>query len=154
MIPLPVTLVALLLGSLDPAIQTGPLEGTWELTRIFRSGPAPAERAVPIDSTVYIRVTLETHPRGWISGRFYRRYHGADERSKVEGGPLGATGRFIIGVELERPASARARTAAWLVGDTLRFGTSLVPDADSLELRRSPPDAPYPATVIEVVTRP
>lgn len=154
MIPLPGGLVALLLAVPGPHLQTGPLEGTWELTRIFRSGPAPATHPLPIDSTVYIRITLETHPREWISGRLYRRYHGAPEQSKVEGGPLGATGRYIIGVEIERPASARARTAAWLVGDTLRFGTSFVPDADSLELRRSTPDAPYPATVLEVVTRP
>jgi hypothetical protein len=154
MIPLPGALVALLLSSVSPNVQTGPLEGTWELTRIFRSGPAPATRALPIDSTVYIRITLETHPRGWISGRLYRRYHGVPEHSKVEGGLLGATGRYIIGVELERPASARARTAAWRVGDTLRLGTSLVPDADSLELRRTAPDAPYPTTVLEVVTRP
>ena len=136
--------------------QTGPLEGTWELTRIFRSGRAAATSAVPVDSTVYIRITLETHPGDWISGRLYRRYHGEPERSKVEGGPLGHTGRWIIGVELDRPASTKARTAAWLVGgrDTLRFGTSLVPDADSLELRRIAADAPYPATVTEVVTVP
>jgi len=138
--------------------QTGPLEGTWELTRIFRSGRAAATSAVPVDSTVYLRITLETHPGDWISGRLYRRYHGEPERSKVEGGPLGHTGRWIIGVELDRPASTKARTAAWLVGggggDTLRFGTSLVPDADSLELRRIAADAPYPTTVTEVVTVP
>jgi hypothetical protein len=84
----------------------------------------------------------------------YRRYHGESERSKVEGGPLGGTGRYIIGVDLDKPASAKARTAAWLIGDTLRFGTSLVPDADSLELRRIGADAPYPVTVMEVVTVP
>jgi len=136
--------------------QTGPLEGTWELTRIFRSGRAAATSAVPVDSTVYLRITLETHPGDWISGRLYRRYHGEPERSKVEGGPLGQTGRWIIGVDLDRPASTKARTAAWLVGgrDTLRFGTSLVPEADSLELRRIAADAPYPATVTEVVTVP
>lgn len=134
--------------------QTGRLEGSWELTRIFRSGRASATSALPVDSTVYLRITLETHPGDWISGRLYRRYHGEPERSKVEGGPLGHTGRWIIGVELDRPASTKARTAAWLVGDTLRFGTSLVPDADSLELRRIAADAPYPATVTEVVTVP
>jgi hypothetical protein len=137
-----------------PAAQTGPLDGTWELTRSFRSGPTAVAQAVPIDSTVYIRITLETHPGEWISGRMYRRYHGAAERSKVEGGPLRGTGRYILGVELERPAAARARTAAWLVGDTLRLGTSLVPDADSLELRRVALDAPYPTRVVEVVTSP
>jgi hypothetical protein len=136
-----------------PTAQTGPLEGTWELTRVFRSGPTASASALAIDSTVYVRITLETHQGGWISGRMYRRYHGAAERSKVEGGSLrGTGGRYILGVELERPASTRARTAAWFVGDTLRLGTSLVPDADSLELRRVPPDAPYPATVVEVVT--
>ncbi len=138
--------------------QTGALEGTWELTRIFRSGPTATTSAVPVDSTVYLRITLETHAGDWISGRLYRRYHGEPERSKVEGGPLGHTGRWIIGVELDRPASTKARTAAWLVGggggDTLRFGTSLVPDADSLELRRIAADAPYPLTVTEVVTAP
>lgn len=136
------------------SVQTGPLEGTWELTRIFRLGAAPATRAVPIDSTVYLRITLETHPGNWISGRLYRRYHGDAERSKVEGGPLGPTGRYIIGVELDKPASTKARTAAWLIGDTLRFGTSLVPDADSLELRRVGADAAYPVSVTEVVTVP
>jgi len=142
----------LLLAVLVRGLQASPLDGTWESTRIFRSGPAPAARTVPLDSTVYIRVTLESHPGDWISGRLYRRYHGADERSKIEGGPLRGTGRYILGVDLERPASAKARTAAWLAGDTLRFGTSFVPDADSLELRRVSPDAPYPATVLDVVT--
>lgn len=150
MIHVPGLLLAMLLSAFGR--QTGPLEGTWELTRIFRSGSAPAVRAVPIDSTVYVRITLETHPGGWISGRLYRRYHGMAEGSKVEGGRLGNTGRYIIGVDLEQPASARARTAAWLVGDTLRLGTSLVPDADSLELKRVGPDAPYPTTVSDVVT--
>ena len=137
------------------ALQGAPIDGTWELTRVFRSGPAgvaSAARAIAIDSTVYIRITLESHPGGWISGRLYRRYHGAPDRSKVEAGPLRGTGRYIIGVELEQPAWERVRTAAWLVGDTLRFGTPLVPDADSIELQRVGPDAPYPATVLEVVT--
>src|SRR5881628_1229662 len=135
------------------ALQGAPIDGTWELTRVFRSGAAPAAtRAVALDSTVYVRVTLESHPGGWISGRLYRRYYGADERSKIEGGPLRGTGRYILGVDLERPASAKARTAAWLAGDALHFGTSFVPDADSLELRRVSPDAPYPATVLDVVT--
>jgi hypothetical protein len=137
-------------------VQASPLDGTWELTRIFRAGRAASTRAVPIDSTVYLRITLETHAGDWISGRLYRRYRGEPDRSKVEAGPLRGEGRFIIGVEIEKPAWARARTAAWLVGgrDTLRFGTSLVPDADSLELRRVSPGAVYPASVLEVVTPP
>ena len=134
--------------------QGAPLDGTWELTRVFRSGRAPTTHLVPIDSTVYLRITLESHPGDWISGRLYRRDHGAPDRSKVEAGPLRGTGRYIIGVELERPVWARARTAAWLVGDTLRLGTSFVPDVDSLELKRVKPDAPYPAVVQDVVTRP
>ena len=136
------------------AFQAPPIDGTWELTRIFRAGPATTTRAVALDSAVYVRITLESHPNGWISGRLYRRYHGEPDRSKVEAGPLRGTGRWIIGVEIEKPAWARARTAAWLIGDTLRFGTSLVPDADSLELKRVNPDAPYPASVLEVVTPP
>lgn len=121
---------------------------------MFRAGPAPSARAVPIDSTVFVRISLESHPGEWISGRLYRRYHGEPEHSKVEAGPLRGTGRWIIGVDIEKPASARVRTAAWLVGDALRLGTPLVPDADSIELRRVAPDAPYPATVLEVVTPP
>ncbi len=136
------------------AVQAPGIDGTWELARIFRSGPVPATRAVPIDSTVYIRVTLATQAGGWIDGKLYRRFFGEPERSKVEAGPLRGTDRYIIGVELDHPTWQRARTAAWLVGDTLRLGTPLVPGADSLEFRRVPPDQPEPATVIEVVTGP
>jgi len=102
------------------------------------------------------RVTLESHPGDWISGMLYRRYFGAPERSKVEAGPLRGTGRFVIGAELDQPTWQRARTVAWTVGlgDTLRLGTPLVPGADSIELKRVRPDAPYPATVVEVVTAP
>src|SRR2546422_4880904 len=85
--------------------QASPLNGTWELTRIFRAGPVPSTRAVPIDSTVYLRITLETHVGDWISGRLYRRYRGEPDRSKVEAGPLRGEGRFIIGVEIEKPRS-------------------------------------------------
>ena len=134
----PCSLAAILLLH---GIQAHPLDGTWDLTRIFRAGASPTSRSVPIDSTVFVRITLETHVGDWISGRLYRRYHGEPDGSKVEAGPLRGTGRWIIGVELEKPAWTRARTAAWLVGDTLRLGTPLVPA-----------DAPYPASVIEVVT--
>src|SRR6266513_3138471 len=145
---------ALILTLLLQGFQASPLNGTWDLTRIFRPGSVPAERAVPIDSTVYLRITLDSHVGVWISGGLYRRYRGEPDRSKVEAGPLRGTGRWIIGVELEKQVWERDRTAAWLVGDTLRFGTPLVPDADSLELRRVSPDAPYPASVLEVVTPP
>ncbi|MGH7548708.1 MAG: hypothetical protein ACREMM_11100 [Gemmatimonadales bacterium] len=146
---------AALLSVLLSAFQAAAIDGTWELVRIFRSGPAAAARAVPIDSTVYVRLTLETMPGGWIHGRLYRRYYGEEERPKVEAGPLRGTRRYIIGADFEHPAAAKARSAAWLVGDTLlHLGTPFVPDADSIELKRVGPDTPYPATVFEVVTRP
>jgi len=146
----------LLYGSLLHGFQRSPLTGTWDLTRIFRSGPMPGTRAVAIDSTVYVRVTLESHPGDWISGMLYRRYFGEPERSKVEAGPLRGTGRFVIGAELDHPTWQRARTVAWTIGggDTRRLGTPIVPGADSIELKRVRPDAPYPATVVEVVTAP
>src|SRR5437899_9589428 len=101
---------ALILTLLLQGLQASPLNGTWELTRIFRPGPVPAERAVPIDSTVYLRVTLETHVGDWISGRLYRRYRGQPDRSKVEAGPLVATGRWLFRVPPERPLAERAGT--------------------------------------------
>ncbi|OLC05770.1 MAG: hypothetical protein AUH42_06810 [Gemmatimonadetes bacterium 13_1_40CM_70_11] len=136
------------------AAQAAKIDGTWELVRIFKPGAARATRAVPVDSTVYLRLTLLTHHGGWMEGRLYRRYFGQAERSKIEAGPLRGTDRYIIGVELDHPTWQRARTAAWLAGGRLRLGTSLVPDADSLELRRVAPDAPYPAAVQVVVTAP
>jgi len=149
MLPPDAVLVALLLS----LSQAAPIDGTWELARIFRSGATAGTRVVPIDSTVYVRLTLETHPGGWMGGRLYRRYFGQPEGSKIEAGPLRGTNRFVIGVELDNPTWQRARSAAWLVGTRLRLGTPLVPDADSLELRRVAPDAPYAHTVLEVVTR-
>src|SRR5207245_799247 len=92
-------------------------------------GPGPARRS-------RTRTAVAALPGEWIDGRRYRRYFGKEERTKIEAGPLRGTGRYIIGADLERPASMKARTAAWLVGDTLRLGTPFVPDADSLELKR------------------
>jgi hypothetical protein len=149
MLPPDAVLVALLLS----LSQAAPVDGTWELARIFRSGATARTRVVPIDSTVYVRLTLETHPGGWMGGRLYRSYFGRPEGSKIEAGPLRGTNRFVIGVELDNPTWQRARSAAWLVGTRLRLGTPLVPDADSLEFRRVAPDAPYAHTVLEVVTR-
>jgi len=149
MLPPDAVLVALLLS----LSQTAPIDGTWELARIFRSGATARTRVVSIDSTVYVRLTLETHPGGWMGGRLYRRYFGQPEGSKIEAGPLRGTNRFVIGVELDNPTWQRARSAAWLVGTRLRLGTPLVPEADSLEFRRVAPDAPYAHTVLEVVTR-
>src|SRR5438034_11691045 len=92
------------------ALQGAPIDGTWELTRVFRSGAAPAAtRAVALDSTVYVRITLESHPGGWISGRLYRRYHGEPDRSKVEAGPLRGTGRWIRSEERRVGKECRCR---------------------------------------------
>src|SRR2546428_10658265 len=103
---------ALVLTLLLTGFQASPLNGTWELTRIFRAGPPPSARAVPIDSTVYLRITLETHAGDWISRRLYLRYLGEPDRSKVEAGPLPGVRRFITVVEIEKPARARVRTPA------------------------------------------
>ncbi len=143
-------ILALLLG----AVQHGPIDGTWELVRIFRTGPAHSVRAVPIDSTAYLRLTLTSHPGGWLSGSVYRRYHGDDERSKLTGGVLGPTGRYALSADFDRPLKTEAHTAAWPKGAQLMLGTAFVPDADSLELRLVTPDAPYPPAVVEVVTAP
>src|SRR5256885_2122414 len=144
---LPYVLTLLLSG-----LQTASVDGTWELTRIFRAGPAPATRTVPIDSTVYLRLTLRTMPGDWIDGRLYRRYFGKEERTKIEAGPARGAGRPTTGAGLERPGPPEDRPAAWLIGDTLRLGTPFVPDADSLELKRVRAEQPSPTTVIEVVT--
>ena len=134
--------------------QGTPLDGTWLLTRIFRAGTPAGTRAVPLDSTVYIRMSLESHTGGWFTGWLYRRYFGQPERTKLGGGPLRGTGHWILGADFDHPVSQEAKTAAWLVGDTLRLGTPFVPDADSLEFRRAAPNAPDPTTVLEVVTSP
>src|SRR5881392_716805 len=94
---------ALILTLLLTRFQASPLNGTWELTRIFRAGPVPATRTVPIDSTVYLRITLETHVGDWISGRLYRRYRGEPDRSKVEAGPLRGEGRLRLCCGRARP---------------------------------------------------
>jgi hypothetical protein len=133
--------------------QGTPLDGTWLLTRIFRAGTPAGTRAVPLDSTVYIRMSLESHTGGWFTGSLYRRYFGQPERTKLGGGPLRGTDRWILGAGFDHPVSEEAKTAAWLVGgDTLRLGTPFVPDADSLEFRRGARDASDPTTVLEVVT--
>src|SRR2546422_8191721 len=77
MLPPYAGLVALLLS----VSQAARIDGTWELARIFRSGATGRTRTVPIDSTVYVRLTLETHPGGWMGGRLYRRYYGQDRKS-------------------------------------------------------------------------
>src|SRR5438552_2582669 len=83
---------ALILTLLLQGFQASPLNGTWELTRIFLPGPVPVERAVPIDSTVYLRITLETHVGDWISGGLYRRTRGEPARSTVAPRPTRRVG--------------------------------------------------------------
>ena len=130
------------------------MDGTWELVRIFRTGPQAATRLVPIDSTTYLRLTLTSHPGGWLSGTVYRRHRGDPERSKLTGGVLGDTHRYALSADFDRPLKEEAHIAAWPVGRMLRLGTSFVPDADSLELKPIVSDAPYPVAVWEVVTPP
>src|SRR3989454_12310072 len=117
MLPPYAGLVALLLS----VSQAARIEGTWELARIFRSGATGRTRPVPIDSTVYVRLTLETHPGGWMGGRLYRRYFGQPEGSKIEAGPPGGTNRLLIGGGLAKPTWQRARPADWAVGSRPRL---------------------------------
>src|SRR2546426_2570386 len=138
MLPPYAGLVALFLS----VSQAARIDGTWELDRIFRSGATGRTRAVPIDSTVYVRLTLETHPGGWMGGRLYRRYFGQPEGSKIEAGPPGGTNRFIIGVGLDKPTWQRAPSAAWLGGSRLRLRTPPLPDPRSLQVPRVAPAAP------------
>src|SRR2546427_11320291 len=92
MLPLSVVFAALLC----PLSQAALIDGTWELARIFRSGTTARTRTVPIDSTVYVRLTLETHPGGWMGGRLYRRYYGQPEGSKIAAGPLPRPHRLLL----------------------------------------------------------
>src|SRR5256885_15679274 len=102
---LPYVLTLLLSG-----LQTASVDGTWEQTRIFRAGPAPATRTVPIDSTVYLRLTLRTMPGDWIDGRLYRRYFGKEERTKIEAAPLRRTGAHNNGAGPAPPPPPRHHT--------------------------------------------
>src|SRR2546428_5520770 len=135
MLPLSVVFAALCC-SLAQAVL---LDGTWELERIFRSGTTARTRAVPINSTVYVRLTLETHPGGWMGGRLYRRYYGQPEGSKIEAGPLRGTNRFVIRVEPDKPPRPRAPSAARPVGDPLPLRPPPVPHARRPHF---PPGAP------------
>lgn len=132
------------------------IDGTWQLTRVFRSGPVAGARAVPIDSTTFVRLTLSTERGGWVVGTLDRRYRGEPEHTRIQGTEAEGPGRYILSYLLHLPTWERGETVAWLVGgsDTLRLGTALVPDADSLELKRVSPEAPYPDSVLELVTLP
>lgn len=143
------TVLLLLLLALPP--RPAAIGGTWDLTRIFRSGATAASRVVAIDSTVFIRVTLEAEPHGFLLGTLERRYFGDGERSRIQGKASETPGRWNVTYRIWKPTWERGETVLWLVGDTLRAGSALVPGADSLELRRVSDDAPYPTTVIDVV---
>src|SRR5256712_4498873 len=107
MLPPYAGLVALFLS----VCQAARIDGTWELARIFRSGATGRTRAVPIDSTVYVRLTLETHPGGWMGGRLYRRYFGQPEGSKIEAGPLPGANRLFLGGGAGKATRERAPPA-------------------------------------------
>src|SRR2546421_12427063 len=92
--------------------QGTPLDGTWLLTRIFRAGSPATTRAVPLDSTVYIRMSLESHTGGWFTGSLYRRYFGQPEGAKLGGGPLRGAGRPTLGRRLLPPGSPERPPAA------------------------------------------
>src|SRR5437867_12551044 len=94
MLPPYAGLVALLLS----VSQAARIDGTWELARIFRSGATGRTRTVPIDSTVYVRLTLETHPGGWMGGRLYSRYLGQPEARKIQAWPPRAPYHFTTAV--------------------------------------------------------
>ena len=143
-------LAALLLLSERPL--PSPISGTWELARIFRTGPAAASRALPRDSTVFIRVTIEAEPHGYILGTLERSYFGDAERSRVQGKAGDTPRRWFVTYRIWKPSWERGETVLWMVGDTLRAGSALVPGADSLELRRVSDDAPYPKTVLDIVS--
>src|SRR2546422_3896898 len=108
MLPLSVVFAALLC----PLSQAALIDGTWELARIFRSGTTARTRTVPIDSTVYVRLTLETHPGGWMGGRLYRRYYGQPEGSKIEAGAPPRPQPLLIGVGGGNTPPPRAPPAA------------------------------------------
>ena len=129
-----------------------PIGGTWELTRIFRTGATAGSRAVPRDSTVFLRLTVEAEPNGYILGTLERTYFGDAERSRVQGKTAAAPERWFVTYRIWKPTWERGETVLWMVRDTLRAGAALVPGADSLELRRVSDDAPYPKTVLDIVS--
>src|SRR2546429_7022804 len=108
-------------------VQGTSLDGTWLLTRIFRAGSPAITRAVPLDSTVYIRMSLESHTGGLLTGSLYRRYFGQPEGTKLGGGPLPGRGRWILGAAFAHPPCQEAKRAAWPVGGTLPVRRPAVP---------------------------
>ena len=141
--------ILLLLFARPP--QSPTIGGTWELTRIFRTGAAAASRVVAVDSTVFVRLTVEAKPHDYLLGTLERSYFGDIERSRFQGKATDTPGRWFIDYRIWKPSWERGETVLWMVGDTLRAGSALVPGADSLELRRVSDDAPYPKAVLDIV---
>lgn len=142
-------LLSLLCAGVPQSTADG-IDGTWELSRVLRPGPAAAVRAVPLDSTTFLRVTFTTQPGGWVTAATERRYLGQPDRARLQGRASG-DGHWLVAYRYLLPSWTRGETSAWLVGDTLRMGGNLIPGADSIELRRVAPGAGYPATIVEVV---
>ncbi|MGH9261045.1 MAG: hypothetical protein ACRD08_14305, partial [Acidimicrobiales bacterium] len=115
---------------------TGPIDGTWDLTRVFRPGPVSAARAVPLDSTTFLRVTFTTQEGGWITAATERRYLGRPDRARLQGRAAGEPDHWLMAYQYRLPSWTRGETVAWVVGDTLRMGGTLIPGADSSEFRR------------------
>src|SRR2546429_4942361 len=135
MLPLSVVFAALLC----PLSQAALIDGTWELARIFRSGTTARTRTVPIDSTVYVRLTLETHPGGWMGGRLYRRYFGQPEGSKIEAEPPPRPNPLLLGVGGGNPPRHAAPAAARLAGHRVLPRTPPPADAPRHPYRRRLP---------------
>jgi len=142
-------LLSLLCAGVLPPNADG-IDGTWELSRVFRPGPAAAVRAVPLDSTTFLRVTFTTQAGGWVTAATERRYLGQPDRARLQGRASGE-GHWLVAYRYLLPSWTRGETAAWVVGDTLRMGGNLIPGADSVEFRRVAPGAGYPAAIAEVV---
>src|SRR2546430_3522561 len=77
--------------------QGTPLDGTWLLTRIFRAGNSATTRALPLDSTVYIRMSLESHTGGWFTRSPSRRPFTPPQPTKLVRRPWRRTGPWTLG---------------------------------------------------------
>src|SRR2546430_16836849 len=82
--------------------QGTPLDGTWLLTRIFRGGSPATTRAVPLDSTVYIRMSLESHTGGRVTGLAHPRPFRPPRPHHLGGGPPPGTGRLVLRAVLQQ----------------------------------------------------
>ncbi|MGH7644837.1 MAG: hypothetical protein ACREMR_04550, partial [Gemmatimonadales bacterium] len=109
------------------------IDGTWELSRVFRPGPVPSVRAVPLDSTTFLRITFTTQEGGWVTAATERRYLGRPDRARLQGRASGEPGHWLVAYRYLLPTWTRGEAVAWVVGDTLRMGGAIIPGADSIE---------------------